>query len=112
MREDGEHRGGKGGYILGCHGVGIDDPAVDADVFIDHAVDPEARHRMLPDAPPIEREHARKLVHHLVEGIDDEAGDAVVDDLAHGAAIEGGDRRAARHRLGQHEAERLARLIG
>src|SRR6187200_908104 len=61
----------------------IHDPAVDADIFIDHAVGPEARHRMLPHSTPIEREHPRQRGHHLVEVLDDEAGDAVVDHLAH-----------------------------
>ena len=39
--------------------------------------------------------------------LDDEAGDAVGDHLRHRAAIERDHRRAARHRLDHHQAERL-----
>ena len=39
--------------------------------------------------------------------LDDEAGHAFVDDLRHRAAVEGDDRRAARHRLDHHQTERL-----
>ena len=83
---------------------------VDGDVLVDHAVDAEARDRALADAPAIEAEHARQPVDHLLEVVEHDAGDALVDDLADRAAIERGDRRAAGHRFGQHEAERLARL--
>ena len=39
--------------------------------------------------------------------LDDEARDAVLDDLRHGAAIVGDHRAAAGHRLDHHETERL-----
>src|SRR5450759_2982189 len=77
----------------------LHDPTVDGDVFIDHASGAEARDGALAHAPAIEVEDARQLVDHLLEVLEDQAGDAFVHDLPHGAAIEGGDRRAARHRL-------------
>ena len=90
--------------------VRLDDLLVDRHVLVDHALDAEARDGALADAPAIEREHARQAGRHLVEVVEDDAGDAVVDDLADGAAIERGDRRAAGHRFGEHQPERLARL--
>ncbi len=39
--------------------------------------------------------------------LDDEAGEAVFDDLRHRAAVVGDDRRTARHRLDHHQPERL-----
>ena len=61
-------------------------------------------------ARAIERQHARQAGHQRVERVEHAAGDAVLDHLAHRAAIERRDRRAAGHRLGEHEPERLARL--
>ena len=72
--------------------------------------DAEPLDRAFADAAAIECEHGRELRHHRVEIVEDHAGDALVDDFADGAAIERGDRRAARHRFGEHQAERLARL--
>ena len=40
-------------------------------------------------------------------GIYDVAGDTVIDDFRHGAAIPRDDRRSAGHRLDHHEPERL-----
>src|ERR1019366_368745 len=88
----------------------LHDPLVYGDVFVDHPARPEPRDRALVHAAAIEVEDARQVVDHLLEVLKDHAGDALVHHFAHRAAIERGDRRAARHRLGQHQAERLARL--
>ena len=49
-------------------------------------------------------------VHHLAVVVDDDPGAAVVDHLGDGAVTGGDHRRAARHRLDHHEAERLLPL--
>src|SRR5436190_15363480 len=78
------------------------DAAIDRDILVNHPIDAEARDGALADAPPVEIEHAREIVHHVLEVREHDTGDAVVDDLAHRAAIERGDRGAAGHRLGEH----------
>src|SRR5260370_18782993 len=83
---------------------------VDRDILVDHAVDAEPLDGALPDTAPVEVEDARQLVGHLLEILEHQAGHAVVHDLPHRAAIERGHRCAARHRLGEHQPERLARL--
>ena len=88
----------------------LDDPLVDGGIFSGHALDAEPRHRLAPDARPVQGEDARQAVDHLLEVVEHDPGDAVVDDLADRAAIERRDRSAAGHRFGQDEAERLARL--
>src|SRR5581483_7059752 len=88
----------------------LDDVAIDVRVLLDHAGDAEPRDGVLAHAAAIEIENARQLVGHLLQIVEHEPGHPVVDDFAHGALVEGGHRRAARHRFGEHEAERLARL--
>src|SRR5262252_1298949 len=83
---------------------------VHVDVAVDHPLDAEARDRALANPAPIEVEHARQLVGHLLEVLEDHPGHPMIDDFTDGTAIEGGDRRSAGHRLGEHEPERLARL--
>src|SRR3989449_7079923 len=73
---------------------------VHVDVLVYHPGDAEARHSALMDPLPVEIEHAVQIVHHLLEVVEHQARDAVVHDFADGAAIERGDRRAARHRFG------------
>ena len=46
------------------------------------------------------------LADHLFDVAEHPAGDAIVHDLPHGAAVQRGHRRAARHRLGEDQAER------
>ena len=84
--------------------------AVDRDVFVNHARDPESNDRALPHPAAIEIEHAGQIVRHRLEILEHNASDALVHDFAHGAAVERRDRRAAGHRLGEDQAERLARL--
>ena len=60
----------------------------------------------------IERQHPIEAVHHRVDVREDHPGDAIVNDLADRAAVERGDRRAARHRFGHDETERFASLNG
>src|SRR3954451_1500597 len=86
------------------------DALVDADVLVDHPRDAEALDCAIAHAAAIQIEDARKLVRHLLQVVEDHAGHPLVHDLAHGAAIERGDGRAARHRFGEDEPERLARL--
>src|SRR5262245_36333203 len=90
--------------------AGLHETIVDRDVFLDHAPGAEACHRALVDALAIEIEHTSEVVDHLLEILEDDAGDPVVDHFPYRAAIERGDRRAAGHRFGQDQAERLTRL--
>src|SRR5262245_42197458 len=83
---------------------------VHVDVAVDHPLDAEARDRALADPAAIEVEHARQLVGHLLEVLEDHPGHPMIHDFTDGAAIERGHRRSAGHRLGEHEAERLASL--
>src|SRR4051812_48800023 len=87
-----------------------DNALIHCDVFVDHALDAEARHGALADAAAIEREDGCQIRGHRVERLEDHSRHAFVNDLSDGAEVERNDGRAARHRLGQHEAERLARL--
>src|SRR5712671_634707 len=50
--------------------MGLHDAAVDADVFVDHARDAEARDGALADAPAIESEHAPEVVRHVLEVVE------------------------------------------
>src|SRR5919197_4631397 len=88
----------------------LHDALIDRDVLINHPRGAEARDRAFAHAAAIQIEDARQLVHHLLEVVEDDAGLAVVDYFTNRATIERGDRRSARHRLGEHEAERFARL--
>src|SRR6185503_15193027 len=90
--------------------MSLHEPGVNRDVLVDHAGRAEAGDRAIVDAAAIEIEDARQLVGHLLEIGENHPGHAFVDHLAHGAAVEGDDRRAARHGLGEHQAERLAGL--
>src|SRR5882757_11529085 len=83
-------------------------PAIDRDVVASHAAGGEtlleARADLLAREPP-------ELV---VDGfgcgnlaVDDETGQAMLDDLRYRATAIGNHRRAARHRLDHHQAERL-----
>src|SRR5262249_45905240 len=67
-------------------------PRVHLDVAVDHPLDAEASDGALADAMTIEIEHPRQLVGHLFEVLEDHPGHPMVDDFAHRAAIEGGDR--------------------
>ena len=66
----------------------------------------------LPHRAPIERERLGQHPDRLVHGADDQAGDAVVDDLGHGTATEGENRRAAGHGLDHRQSERLQPVDG
>jgi hypothetical protein len=88
----------------------IHQTSIDLDVFVDHASAAEPRDRALPHAPPVEVEDARQLVSHLLEVLEHQPGHPIVDDFADRTAIERRNRCAARHRLGQNEAERLTCL--
>src|SRR5712691_13559136 len=90
--------------------VGLRDLGVDGHIIVDHACRAEPGDGALVHATAIEIEDPRQIVGHLLEIVENHSGDAFFDDLSNGAAIEGGDRRAAGHRLRQDEAERLARL--
>src|SRR4051794_4563615 len=99
------------GLASGASGtVGLHDPGVDGDVFVDHALGAEAGDRALVHAASIEIEDARQTAHHRLEVVEDQSGHALVDDFADRAAVEGDHWRAAGHCFGEHQPERLARL--
>src|SRR5213076_3287827 len=88
----------------------LHEPSIHGHVLIHHPLDAEARDRPFTDAPAIQFEHARQIVDHLFEIGEDASRNAFVHDLADGSAIERSDWSAARHRFGEDEPERLARL--
>src|SRR5262245_39399696 len=53
--------------------VRLDDPFVHRQIPFDHPHYAEPLHRLLPDAAAIEIEHARQLVHHLLEIVEHDA---------------------------------------
>src|SRR5438132_4708756 len=53
-----------------------DEPAVDGDVFVDHALDSEACHGAIANPAAVEIEHARQLVDHVLQVLEHSAGDA------------------------------------
>src|SRR5262245_35197052 len=63
-------------------------PAVDGDVFVDHARRAEPRDGALAHAPAVEIEHARKSVDQFLEVVEHFAGHAFIDDFAHRALVE------------------------
>src|SRR5262245_57080694 len=83
---------------------------VRVEIAVDHPLDAEAFDRALADTAPIEIEHARQLVGHLLEVLEDHPGHPMIHDFTDRALVERGDRRAAGHRLGEHQPERLASL--
>src|SRR5262249_50524865 len=92
--------------------AGSDDVRVDVDVFVDHACGAETLDRARAHAAAGQGGHARQIVGHLFEIVEDHPPDSPGPHFPHGAAIERGDGRAARHGLGEDEPEGLARLNG
>src|SRR6476660_6071180 len=86
------------------------DSIVDGDVLVKHAIDAEPGNCASAHLPPVEVEHAHESIRHGFQVVEHDTSDAVVHDCAHGSAVESGDGCPARHRLGQDETERLARL--
>src|SRR5258708_17862798 len=83
-------------------------PAIDVEIAVRHAARGEARLEDVPDPRAIEFVQPPRRCRRLYLVIDDEAGDAVIDDFRHGAATKGDDRCPAGHCLDHREAERLA----
>src|SRR6202035_5097204 len=81
--------------------------AIGGEIVERHAARGEARLELLADRVPAQIRQAIDGCDRAGLVLDDEAGEAVVDDLGDRAAIVGDDGRAARHRLDHHEAERL-----
>src|SRR5712692_7319604 len=96
----------------GAGTTGLEHMTVYRFVFGSHAFKSETCEGPLADTAPIELEDPRQSGRHLFHVLEHEAGDALVHDLSHGAAIESGHRRAAGHRLNEHEPERLRLLNG
>src|SRR6516225_9771103 len=67
--------------------IRLDDPIVDADVLVDHSRRAETRHGAIAHAAPVEVEHLRQLVRHLLEIREHDACHAVVDHLTHGTFV-------------------------
>src|SRR5882724_537891 len=103
-------RPARGSAALASGTMGLHDPGVDGEVLVDHALGTESGDGAIVHAAAIEVERARQPARHLFEVVEDHSGDPFVHDLPHRAAIEGDDRRAAGHRFGEDEPERLARL--
>ena len=86
---------------------GVRQAAIDGKIILRHAARGEALLETAADffarqmAEPVDGADG------AVDVLDDEAGEAVVDDFRHRAAIERDDRRAAGHGLDHDQAERL-----
>src|SRR5881397_3969009 len=74
----------------------LHDALIDRDVLVDHAGRAEPRDGPVPDAPTIQIEHTRQLVHHLLEVGEHDPGHAVVDYFTNRATIERRDGGSAR----------------
>src|SRR4030095_8220775 len=85
------------------------DSIVDGDVLVNHAIDAEPGNCASAHLPPVEVANAPESIRHGFQVVEHDTSDAVVHDLAHGAAVESGDGCPARHRLGQDQTARLAR---
>ena len=90
----------------------LEQRTIDADIVLRHPRGGKALLETLPHLFPVERDDARQRRDRLLHGVDDGAGDAVVDDLRHRAAAERQDRRAAGHGLDHGKAERLRPVDG
>src|SRR3954471_3157380 len=69
-----------------------DDPFVDGQVVGDHPVRAEALLGLRPAGCPVDRAYGAHGGDGLVDAAYEEPGDALVDDLGHGAALVGDDR--------------------
>jgi len=92
------------------HGAPHDAP-VHGDVLIHHPLDPERSTARWRTRRRSRLHTAGQPGGHLVEIAEYDAGDPVVHDFAHGAAVERGDGRAAGHGFREHQA-RTARAPG
>src|ERR1051325_1502339 len=100
-----------------CHAGGARRSGAECSGGQNLVIDPKivARHplrrKALLEAPadrrPIKLSCKRNRRHRRIDRIDDETGQAIFDDLGHRTATEGDHRSAVRHRLDQHQAERL-----
>src|SRR5581483_11674278 len=68
--------------------MGLHDSAVDGDVLADHARDAEPLDGAIAHPAAVERQHARQVRGHLLQIAEHDPGHAVVDEFAHGAAVE------------------------
>ena len=85
----------------------VDDPPVDGEVVVHHALRVEALLDRRADTLPVQAARGSDRGNRVGERADEEAVLAVADDLGHRAARVCDHRRAARHRLDDAEAERL-----
>src|SRR3954469_22012573 len=87
-------RPARGSAALASGTMGLHDPGVDGDVLVHHPLGTEPGNGLLVHAAAIEVEHAGQSVSHLLEIVEDEAGDPLVDHFSDGAAIERDHRGA------------------
>src|SRR6202158_6166524 len=85
----------------------IGEALIDPNVIFCHAARGEALLETASHFAAIQRGHPHRSDAGLIDIVDDHAGHPFVDHLRDRSGAIGEDRRAARHRLDHHEAERL-----
>src|SRR5262249_47668419 len=94
-----------------CSGA-VEQRLIHSNIVCRHAGSGEAIFKSLPHARAVKRRHSAERLDRVGDGLNDMAGNAFIDDLAHPAVVEGNNGGTAGHRFNDDEPERLRPVNG
>src|SRR5215831_19073231 len=94
-----------------CSGA-VEQLLIHSNIVCCHAGSGEALFKSLTHTRAVKRRHSAERLYRVGDGLNDMAGNAFIDDLAHRALVEGNNGGAAGHRFNDDEPKRLRPVNG